>query len=75
MIGDTAHHSVISVQRPHWTIQFDGDAPTAEASREALLQRAAAGSIDVWSPHFPFPGLGRIVRDDAAGGFTWAPLG
>ncbi|WP_296164948.1 MBL fold metallo-hydrolase, partial [uncultured Brevundimonas sp.] len=37
-IGDTMHHSVISVQRPDWTIQFDGRADVAEASRRALLE-------------------------------------
>ncbi|MCD9028980.1 MBL fold metallo-hydrolase [Luteimonas sp. BDR2-5] len=71
-IGDSAHHHVVSVQRPHWTIQFDGDAPVAEASREALLARAADSGVTVQSPHFPFPGLGRIVRRDD--GFAWVPL-
>ena len=40
-IGDAAHHFAVSVQRPQWTIAFDGDAPVAEASREALLARIA----------------------------------
>lgn len=70
-IGDSAHHHVVSVQRPRWTIRFDGDAPLAEASREALLARAADDSLPVHSPHFPFPGLGRIERRDA--GFAWVP--
>jgi glyoxylase-like metal-dependent hydrolase (beta-lactamase superfamily II) len=68
-IGDTAHHHVISVQRPRWTIQFDGDAPTAEDSREALLARIADENLLVSSPHFPYPGLGRIERRE--GGFVW----
>lgn len=71
-IGDAAHHFAVSVQRPQWTIAFDGDAPTAEASRAALLARAADSGVTVASPHFPFPGLGTIVRRD--GGFVWAPL-
>ena len=71
-IGDAAHHFVISVQRPEWTIAFDGDAPLAEASREALLARAADSGVTVASPHFPYPGLGRIARRD--GTFVWAPL-
>ena len=70
-IGDSAHHHVISVQRPRWTIQFDGDAPLAEDSREALLARAADEALLVHSPHFPFPGLGRIERNDD--GFVWVP--
>lgn len=71
-IGDAAHHYAVSVQRPQWTIAFDGDAPVAEASREALLARAADSGVTVASPHFPFPGLGHIVRRDDM--FAWAPL-
>lgn len=71
-IGDTAHHHVVSVRRPRWTIQFDGDAPLAEDSREALLARAADEGLLLQSPHFPFPGLGRVERRD--GGFAWVPL-
>ncbi|ULQ46287.1 MBL fold metallo-hydrolase [Flagellatimonas centrodinii] len=71
-IGDTAHHHVISVQRPRWTIQFDGDAPVAEDSREALLARIADEGWTMQSPHFPFPGLGRIERRDDS--FAWVPL-
>jgi len=70
-LGDSAHHHVISVQRPRWTIQFDGDAPLAEDSREALLDRQADEALPVSSPHFPFPGLGRIERRDD--GFVWVP--
>ena len=68
-IGDTMHHSVISVQRPDWTIQFDGRADVAEASRRALLERAAAGNLRLYAVHFPFPGLGRIER--RADDFVW----
>lgn len=70
-IGDSAHHHVISVQRPRWTIQFDRDAALAEDSREALLARIADESLAVASPHFPFPGVGRIERRDE--GFVWVP--
>ena len=70
-IGDSAHHHVISVQRPRWTIQFDRDPALAEDSREALLARLADESLLVSSPHFPFPGVGRIERRD--GSFAWVP--
>lgn len=69
-LGDTAHHHVISVQRPEWTVDYDRDAPLAEASRRALLQRAAEQDLHVYSVHFPFPGLGRIKRE--GDGFAWA---
>ncbi|NUO76015.1 MAG: MBL fold metallo-hydrolase [Lysobacter sp.] len=70
-IGDTAHHFVISVQRPEWTVQYDGDAPLAQTSRRALLQRAADGKLRVYAVHFPFPGLGHVQAKGE--GFEWVP--
>ena len=61
-IGDTMHHSVISVQQPDWTIAFDGDAPTAQASRKAVLESSAAGSQRIYAVHFPFPGIGKFEK-------------
>ena len=68
-IGDTMHHSVISVQRPDWTIAFDGDAPLAQESRRALLSSSAGSGQRVYAVHFPFPGLGRF--ENRAGTFVW----
>ncbi len=70
-IGDSAHHHVVSVQRPRWSIQFDGDAAVAESSREALLARVADSGVTVQSPHFPFPGLGHVERREDS--FAWVP--
>lgn len=70
-IGDTAHHSVISVQQPDWTIAFDGDAPTAQASRKALLQGAAERNTRIYAVHFPWPGLGRVTKKGET--LVWTP--
>lgn len=70
-IGDTMHHHVISVQRPDWTIQFDGDEATAEASRKALLERAASENLRLYGVHFPWPGIGRVRKDGET--FVWVP--
>lgn len=70
-LGDTAHHYVISVQRPEWTVQYDMNAPLAQTSRRALLQRAADGKLRVYSVHFPFPGLGHIKAQGDS--FVWEP--
>jgi glyoxylase-like metal-dependent hydrolase (beta-lactamase superfamily II) len=61
-LGDMAHHSVISVQRPDWTIAFDGDAPTAQASRKKFLEEWAASGQRIFAPHFPFPGIGKVEK-------------
>lgn len=70
-VADTVHHHIISVQRPTWTIAFDGDEAVAEASRQAVLARAADENLRVYAFHFPFPGLGRVERQ--GDGFAWSP--
>ncbi|CAN7487553.1 MBL fold metallo-hydrolase [Phenylobacterium sp. LjRoot225] len=72
VIGDAAHHSVISLQKPDWTIEFDpADDVAAKASRRALLQRAADQNLRLYAGHFPFPGLGRVRSQ--GDGFIWVP--
>lgn len=68
-IGDTMHHFIVSVQQPDWTINFDGDAPTAEASRKELLAKSADSGQRIYAVHFPFPGVGKVERK--ADGFIW----
>lgn len=69
-IGDSAHHSVVSLAHPEWRIQFDQHDPAeAAASRRALLQRAVQENIRIASPHFPYPGLGRVRAEGE--GFAW----
>lgn len=72
-IGDTAHHFVISVAKPEWTIDYDGDAPGAQSSRRALLKLAADQDLRVYAVHFPYPGVGRLRAQ--GDGFAWVPEG
>jgi glyoxylase-like metal-dependent hydrolase (beta-lactamase superfamily II) len=69
-IGDSAHHYIVSVQEPDWTIQFDGDAPTAQTSRKELLQTNADSGQRIYAVHFPFPGLGKFSREGER--FVWS---
>lgn len=61
-VGDSMHHYVVSVQKPEWTIAFDGDSKTATASRVALLDELAASGQRVYAVHFPFPGVGKMAK-------------
>lgn len=70
-IGDALHSSILSVQRPDWRNNWDGDSATAIATRQGLLERGASQRLLIYANHFPFPGLGRIERRDD--GFVWAP--
>lgn len=68
-IADTAHHSVIMLAQPEWTIAFDADPAMAVATRKKLFKRIADARSRVYGYHMPFPGVGRIrVRD---GGYEW----
>lgn len=71
-IGDTAHSAVLSLEHPEWAMGFDSDKAVGRASREATLARLAKSHELVFSPHFPFPGLGHVVTKAKA--FAWAPL-
>ncbi len=70
-LGDLAHHSVISVQRPAWSLRFDADQPAATAMRQETLAKLAADHVRVFAVHFPFPGIGRVVPDGQS--LVWAP--
>jgi glyoxylase-like metal-dependent hydrolase (beta-lactamase superfamily II) len=68
-VGDSMHHFVVSLQKPEWTVAFDGDAKVAAASRAALLAKLAADGQRVYAVHFPFPGIGKIEKH--GDGFAW----
>jgi len=70
-IGDTAHHSIVSVQEPDWTVVFDSDAPTAQASRKEVIAQSAATGQRIYAVHFPFPGLGKFAKQGE--GYVWVP--
>jgi glyoxylase-like metal-dependent hydrolase (beta-lactamase superfamily II) len=70
-VGDAVHHSIISVQKPDWTIAFDGDAPVAQKSRKELLAKSAAAGQRIYAVHFPFPGLGKFEKQGER--FVWVP--
>jgi len=70
-IGDMAHSSIISLAKPQWGVQFDTDSAAAKATRAETLKQLASDQELIFSPHFPFPGVGHV---EAAGdGFAWKP--
>ena len=70
-IGDTAHSSIISLGKPDWPIQFDTDKAQGEATREALLKQLASDHELIFAPHFPYPGVGRVVAQGQ--GYAFVP--
>lgn len=70
LTADLAYHPVVNVDNP-WLPGPDRDKDTALASRRRIFDRAAADRIPVLGFHFPFPGLGRMLKTD--GGYAWVP--
>jgi glyoxylase-like metal-dependent hydrolase (beta-lactamase superfamily II) len=70
-IGDIAHSSIVSLARPQWAIQFDNDEALGSETRVKTLMMLSKSGEWVYSPHFPFPGVGHIVAQGQ--GFAWKP--
>lgn len=70
LTADLAYHPVVNIDRP-WRPGPDRDKDIALASRRRIFDRAAADRIAVLGFHFPFPGLGRMLKTD--GGYAWVP--
>ena len=69
---DTVHQYVSGLRRPDWQIAFDVDPEAGAATRQRLLDEAAADRVLTMAYHFPFPALGHVrPRDDA---FEWVPV-
>jgi glyoxylase-like metal-dependent hydrolase (beta-lactamase superfamily II) len=70
-IGDSLHSYVVSVREPQWHTAFDADPATAADSRVALVASLAASGQRIYAVHFPFPGVGKIVKQGTH--YTWVP--
>lgn len=71
VLGDTTNRPDLFARNPGWHAVFDMDPAAAEASRRALLDRAAAEGVWVTGYHFPFPIAGRIAREGQ--GYRYVP--
>lgn len=70
LTADLAYHPVVNVDRP-WRPGPDRDKEMALESRRRIFDRAAADRLLVLGFHYPFPGLGRMLKTDA--GYAWVP--
>lgn len=69
--GDTAHSSIVSLAEPDWSMGFDNDQDEGKVSRKQELAKLAKDHELIFAPHFPFPGVGRIVAE--GNHFAWKP--
>jgi glyoxylase-like metal-dependent hydrolase (beta-lactamase superfamily II) len=62
--ADAAGHHLISLERPHWRFSYDSDAPRAVATRRALVEKLIETGWYNFTPHFPWPSFGQVVREE-----------
>jgi glyoxylase-like metal-dependent hydrolase (beta-lactamase superfamily II) len=69
--GDAVPSIHIAFDRPEWQIVWDHDREKGARTRRALLDRAAHDRLLVAGYHYPFPGVGHVVKE--GNGFRWLP--
>lgn len=72
LTADLAYHPVVNIDQP-WRPGPDRDKDAALSARRRIFDRAAADRIPVLGFHYPFPGLGHLLRTDS--GYAWVPAG
>ncbi|MEX0969171.1 MAG: MBL fold metallo-hydrolase [Paracoccaceae bacterium] len=66
VLGDSIAHAYISFERPDWTPGVDALPDIAVAMRRKLMDWAAAENIALAGYHFPFPGVGHVLKEGDA---------
>lgn len=68
-IVDAAHVPQLHLAHPDWFMVGDNWPAWSVTTRKALLDRAADENLLVSTYHFPFPGVGRVSKDEI--GWIW----
>jgi glyoxylase-like metal-dependent hydrolase (beta-lactamase superfamily II) len=69
--GDVMHSYLVSVRKPAWQVAYDGDRQLGARTRVTLVKSSVASGQRLYAEHFPFPGIGKIVKD--GDGARWEP--
>lgn len=70
-IADAIIHP-LTAEHPDWNNIFDRDPERAGAASRQIMEQLADSSIAFVATHFPFPGIGNLVRNQES--FSWRPL-
>ncbi|WP_137932344.1 MBL fold metallo-hydrolase [Mesorhizobium comanense] len=62
--GDVAHHQIYDPAHPEWFfhMDYDSDPEMGAAAKSAIFAKAVDEGIRFHGYHFPYPGLGDMVR-------------
>jgi glyoxylase-like metal-dependent hydrolase (beta-lactamase superfamily II) len=70
-LGDLTHHQILLMEHPRMELSYDTDPKQAAESRVKMLDMLAANKIAVMSYHYPWPGVGHVVKTGE--GFHYLP--
>ena len=70
-LGDSMNHAYTNFAHPDWFNGFDMDGDQTVATRQTMLDRAAEDGLTVVGYHFPFPGVGHVMRE--GGSYRFLP--
>jgi glyoxylase-like metal-dependent hydrolase (beta-lactamase superfamily II) len=70
-LADLSHHPILLLEKPRMEFTYDTDPKQAVASRVKMLEMLAANKIAVLPYHYPWPGLGHVVKTGE--GFHYVP--
>jgi glyoxylase-like metal-dependent hydrolase (beta-lactamase superfamily II) len=64
--GDVAHHQIFDPYHPEWFfhMEYDSDPQQGADAKSAIFSKVVSEGIRYHGYHFPYPGLGDIVRVD-----------
>jgi glyoxylase-like metal-dependent hydrolase (beta-lactamase superfamily II) len=71
ILGD-ASHTPLQLVHPDWSPPYDVDPVESAQTRAALWDRIEQQGLKVAAGHYPYPGIGGIVRVE--GKRTWQPM-
>lgn len=67
--GDTIYMPALVAAHPDWQGAYDQDGAKAIETRRKMLDRVIAEKMTICGSHFPWPGVGRMVKDGAGYAF------
>ena len=62
-LADLTHHQILLMEKPRMEFSYDTDPKQAAQSRVKMLDMLAANKIAVMSYHYPWPGVGHVVKN------------
>jgi glyoxylase-like metal-dependent hydrolase (beta-lactamase superfamily II) len=60
--ADLTHHPILLMEKPRMEFSFDTDPKQAAGSRVKMLDMLASNKIPVLAYHYPWPGVGHVVK-------------